>query len=247
MKACAIAVALFAFVANTATALEEQELARLEGIQNCANKCDKVFDRTQYAINDQPGANTFEFRSCIIGCNQCSAELAKNPSSDSCFLFCKNFDYAGQSIRKGVIEPDKACIMGCVINTCQSICFGGTTDFVQTPQNSQFFWNGGGHGCSIKGMLGYVQNPNYGNPNAPAGAGASEAEKQCCTNAFNLCFYNGDTSSINFANVLLVAQRTCSKFVGSTDTNAICAFYNTIQNCGTPGLFPVVSTASPSP
>jgi hypothetical protein len=89
------------------------------GIQNCVNKCDKVFDRTQYAISDQPGQNTFEYRSCIIGCNRCSKELAARPAAqtDNCFSFCKKFSYGKNGIRKGVIEPDKACIMGCVINT----------------------------------------------------------------------------------------------------------------------------------
>jgi hypothetical protein len=28
------------------------------GIENCYNKCNKVFDKTQYAISDQPNSTT---------------------------------------------------------------------------------------------------------------------------------------------------------------------------------------------
>ena len=128
------------------------------------------------------------------------------------------------------------------IQYSQEVCFGGTTDHKQTAQNSQFFWGGGGHGCAIKGGLGFVQNPAYGNPNAPQGAGASVGQQQCCTNAFNLCFYNGDKSSTNFANVVLVAQRSCKSFVGSTNQTAICNFYNQVRNCGNPGMIPLPPT-----
>jgi len=40
-------LAVIAGLAGIASASE------LEGIQNCPNKCDKVFDKTQYAISDQ--------------------------------------------------------------------------------------------------------------------------------------------------------------------------------------------------
>ena len=210
----------------------------LEGIENCPNKCDKVFDQTQYAISNEPNQTTFEYRSCLIGCAQCQAELAANPTHDTCFLFCKNYNYAANGIRKGVIEPDKACIMGCVINTCQQICYGGTTDPVVTANNSQFFWGYSGHGCSLKSDLGYVQSPLYGNADGPSGEGASNAVSTCCTQAYNLCNYVGDTSSTNYANVLLVTQRKCKQFVSSQTTADICNFYNGAQNCGTQGLIP---------
>lgn len=214
------------------------------GIQNCANKCNKVFDRLQYAISDQPGSNTFEFRSCIIGCNQCESTLqAENPDQanggNSCFRFCKRFDYAGSGIRKGLIEPDKACIMGCVINTCQEICTGGTVDHSVTPDNRDQWWGLGGNGCSIKGGNGYVQNPAYGNPDSPGGIGADIGQKKCCANAFNFCNYNGDKTSQNFANVHLVAKRSCTSFLPPGQANndtAICALYNRAQLCGTQGM-----------
>lgn len=210
------------------------------GIQNCQNKCNKVFDRLQYAIADQPGANTFEFRSCVIGCNQCSTIL-NSDSNPSCFRFCKSFNYARSGIRKGLIEPDKACIMGCVINTCQEICTGGTLDRSVTEENRDLWWGLGGDGCSIKGGGGYVQNPEYGNPDSPGGVGGDFSQKKCCANAFNLCFYTGDQTSQNFANVQLVARRTCGKFVPSGQSGndtAICEMYNNPQRCGNPGMGP---------
>jgi len=226
----------------------QADMQQLMGISNCPNKCNKVFDRTQYAISDQPGADTFEFRSCIIGCNQCSSVLSKLPSegtsqsdntnsNDNCFQFCKTFNYGGRGIRKGLIEPDKACIMGCIINTCQQICTGGTTDNQVTPANQNLWWGLGGNGCSIKGHQGYVQNPQYGNPNQPGGQGATD-QKQCCTNALNLCSYNGDKSSINYHNVVLVAKRSCAPFVkeGNNATEAICNFFGVPRNCGTQGM-----------
>ena len=104
-------VAAFAGVSSAlANSLEVQ------GIDNCYNKCDKVFNALQYAIVNQPNATTFEYRSCIIGCDECSSELAQNVTNDHCFEFCKTYDYSGNNIRKGIIEPDKACLIGCVIN-----------------------------------------------------------------------------------------------------------------------------------
>jgi len=223
---------VFVVVAGVAFGLQDM------GVFNCPNKCDKVFDRTQYAINDQPGSSTFEFRSCIIGCNHCGTDLTGGATKSKCFDFCKNFDYASSGIRKGVIEPDKACIMGCIINTCQQICTGGTTDPQITPANSFLWWGlPGSTGCSIKTGLGYVQNPNYGNVDGPSGQGGSAGVAQCCTNALNLCQYNGpQTDNVNFANVVLVAQRSCKKFVGSTEVTDICTFFNNPQNCGQTGL-----------
>jgi len=208
----------------------------LKGIENCPNKCDKVFDKTQYAINDQPGQSTFEFRSCIIGCNKCATVL--HGSKDNCFKFCKAFDYSKAQIRKGVIEPDKACIIGCVINTCQEVCVGGTTDHAVTPENQQFWWGLGGPGCSLKQGLGFVQNPLYGNPDQPGGQGATD-QTECCTNAFNLCFYVGDKSTTNYANVQQVTRAACSKVGVAANDEAICAYYNNRENCGAQGVSPI--------
>ena len=107
-----ILAAVMALVAS-ANAME----VSVGGVYNCPNKCEKVFAKTQYAISDQPNMTTFEYRSCLLGCSQCSSELDASATDDNCFEFCKNFDYFAAKIRKGVIEPDKACLMGCVINT----------------------------------------------------------------------------------------------------------------------------------
>lgn len=50
-------LALLALVGSTLVLAIEQQ-----GVYNCLNKCEKVFDRTQYAISDEPGQDTFEFR-----------------------------------------------------------------------------------------------------------------------------------------------------------------------------------------
>jgi len=232
--------AVFLLLLGASSSFANRMDLELEGIQNCANKCEKVFDRLQYAIADQPNANTFEFRSCLLGCNQCQKQLQTPQNDQTCFGWCKTYDYTQNGIRKGVIEPDKACIMGCVINTCQQVCEGGTTDHAVTALNSHLWWNEpGSTGCSIKSGLGYVQNPNYVNPNAPGGEGAAgEALNRCCANALNLCQYTGNKDSINYANVVLVTRRTCRRLVGSQDIDAICTFQSNAQNCGTRGMAP---------
>jgi len=225
------------FFAAVAFYIATAEAAEVEGIENCPNKCDKVFARTQYQIADQPGSTTFENRACNIGCDQCAKELANvDLKDDKCFEFCKKYNYKQAGLRKGVIEPDKACIMGCMINTCQEVCWGGTTDQNITPQNSKFWWGQGGNGCSIKQGMGYVQNPDYVNPNSPGGQGGSETQRQCCANAFNLCEYVGPKTTTNFKNVQLLARRSCVSFVKSQKDADICTYYNNAQNCGTPGM-----------
>jgi hypothetical protein len=214
----------------------------MDGVDNCQNKCDKVFARTQYSISDQPNTTTFENRACLIGCNLCTTELAANTKLEDskCFQNCKTFNYKNEGIRKGVIEPDKACLMGCVINTCQQVCIGGTTDDKVTEENQQWWWRQtvNGTGCAIK-TESYVQNALYGNVNSPGGQGASSAQRQCCTEAFNLCDYKGDTASVNYQNVLLVSKKACKAFVTPFSKPGICAYYNDPKNCGTPGMVPI--------
>jgi hypothetical protein len=208
----------------------------IEGVENCQNKCDKVFDKTQYAISDQPGKSTFENRACVLGCGKCAEDIVANPDTNLCFKFCKTYPYGEKGIRKGVIEPDKACIIGCTIQTCQQICQGGTTDDKITPANQYLWWGQGGNGCALKTET-YVQNGQYGNPNAGQGA-TSAQEKQCCTNAMNLCEYVGDTNSVNYKNVLYVAIKSCKKVGVPNNKNAICAHWTDPLKCGTPGMGP---------
>ena len=58
---------------------------------------------------------------CSVGCDVCSQILAHNDTVTSCAGVCKDTNWleANVTITKGVVEPDKACIMGCVINLCQ--------------------------------------------------------------------------------------------------------------------------------
>jgi hypothetical protein len=222
----------------------------VQGIQNCANKCQNMFNVMQYLVNTQPGPNTGgstnEYLACIAGCNICGAMIAKaDPDKSKCFTICKNTDWLSAvdengnatSIVKGIIEPDKACEMGCVINTCQVVCQGGTTDMNPTPDNANSWW-GSGVGCSLKtgGVRPggyYSQNSAYNYFNAPAG-GAGQAE--CCAQAFSLCNYSGDTSSVNYQNVLGQASKFCKSVPGAgTSQPAICAYFaNPANNCGTP-------------
>jgi len=227
-------LSLIAAFAGLSSALANQ--VETGGVYNCYNKCDKVFNMLQYAIVNQPNATTFEYRSCILGCNKCSAELAVNATSDQCFPYCKNLNYASLNIRKGVIEPDKACLIGCVINLCQDICISGTDASSVTPQNQDLWWGLGGNGCSVKQGLGYVQSPLYTSPNSPNGQGATSVN-QCCTNAQNLCDYVGSTTNNpNYNNVIIVAQSSCLQFVPSQAVSDICAFYDNVANCGAPGM-----------
>jgi hypothetical protein len=225
-------IAMLAALAASASAFE------LSGTANCPNKCEKVFDRTQYAISDQPGMDTFEFRSCVLGCGQCDSELTSGSADDTCFNYCKDLDYKSMGIRKGIIEPDKACMIGCMINTCQEVCLGGTADPDVTPANQYLWWGQpGATGCSIKTGLGYIQNANYANPNSPQGSGATEGVEQCCTNAMNLCQYTGPMgNNVNYKNVQRVARRSCKTWVPSQKDADICDFFNTPANCGTQGM-----------
>jgi len=234
--------------------LAEQLQANVEaqGIQNCQNKCDKMFNNMAYAILTQnPGSKTFEYRACIVGCAICNAQLkdkSGSPNSGSCLAECKNtnwldaLDGSGNPspIVKGVIEPDKACQIGCIQNMCQGVCTGGTTDTNVTPANKNLWWTGDVNpslGCSIKtGAIRpggfYSQNSAYSWWNSAAGPGGVSA---CCSNGISLCQYRGPKNTENYVQVINSAQRGCADVPGvgplaSVDT--ICSYVNTPGNCG---------------
>jgi len=211
--------------------LEEALSSEAQGIENCENKCDKAFNKMAYVINAQNGTRTFEFKACVMGCTQCQADLsATNTSADHCFEYCKNFPWKDNGLLKGVIEPDKACLGGCVINTCQVICSGGTTDPTETPQNQQFFFDHGG--CSIK-TAAYSQFLEYVPFNSPnTGQGGSQAAASCCSNAFSLCQYVGPTTTTNYQQLLANTANICKNFVATGTVGDICAFFSNPQNCG---------------
>jgi len=219
--------------ASLESALSAEAAAEAQGIENCQNKCDKAFNRLAYQIaTDGTSQPTYEFQACVIGCNQCNSDLATNNTANAgnCFNFCKNYNWASQGLVKGVIEPDKACLGGCIINTCQVICMGGTTDPKITPQNQQFFYNNGG--CSIK-TAPYSQFLQYVPFNSPNTAqGGNSAAAQCCSNALSLCEYVGDTTSTNFQQLLFKTAQYCNSFVPSGTVQDICNFFAAPQNCG---------------
>jgi len=97
--------------------LEQALQVEAQGIQNCENKCEKAFNRLAYQISAADGRRTFEFQACVRGCNQCAQDLENSAPHDNCFRTCKDYDWKSNGLVKGVIEPDKACMGGCVINT----------------------------------------------------------------------------------------------------------------------------------
>ena len=161
------------------------------------------------------------------GCSGCAADLAAKASKTKCFTDCKNYDWKGNNILKGVIEPDKACIAGCIIQTCQGVCIGGTVD-PPNKKNTKLFWPNGG--CSIKTEP-YSQQSEYVPYNAPIGPPGANLE-QCCSNALSLCLYAGNKSSANFAQLLANTGSFCSDFVPSKTEADICNFYHNAANCG---------------
>jgi len=205
------------------------ELAQeAEGVQNCANKCNNVFNRMAYLVSTS-GEPTYEWTACMEGCNQCTKDIANKAAPTNCLTYCKNYDWYGKGILKGVIEPDKACISGCIIQTCQGVCIGGTVD-QPTKKNTKFFWPNGG--CSIK-TESYSQNADYVPWNSPnSGVGGDFTIGQCCSNALSLCLYSGPVSSDNFIQLLQNTGKYCQAFVPSKAYNAICTFYKNPQNCG---------------
>jgi len=221
------------------------------GVQNCDPKCSAAFDSTQYVINAQ-GNDTNEYLACTVGCTVANAQIAKFGQSAAhakdCYTTCKNTDWlnipgangAMLQIVKGVVEPDKACMFGCVIGMAQGICTGGTTDIDVTPANKNFWWGAGG--CSIKTGTTptggwYGQNSKYNFFNFPGGAGG---QAQCCSNAHLLCPAKKTKSNAAwYNNLVVVTKRQCANVPGiagnpkSHTVPQICAWFNTPGTCGT--------------
>jgi hypothetical protein len=215
----------------------------VQGVQNCVNKCQKLFGTTAFSGQVQgafPGGfDTYEFSACRVGCQICLQVINSTAEADpgACFKVCKNtnwfnnIDGAGNPfpILKGVIEADKACEMGCVINTCQYVCIGGTPDFQQTAQNNGSFWPNGG--CSIK--TGAIRPGGYYSQNSEYSFWNAGGLPTCCSNAYNLCFYQSDPSSQNYQDVLLESQNGCREVLPPSQLTVagICAYFNG-GNCG---------------
>jgi len=239
MKAIALlcTIAAFANAEVSESSLKEKITLSLEsflasevsGVENCNNKCDKVFNKFAYQISTVSNQTTYEYNACVQGCNTCTTQLATaNADPSTCFTSCKNYDWKGNNMLKGVIEPDKACEMGCVVQTCQVICSGGTTD-PPTKSNKKYFYPNGG--CSIKTQP-YSQNSDYVPFDSPnTSQGGSDTAAQCCSNALSLCDYKGSTSSTNYKQLLANTIKFCSGLAAG-NKNAICSWYNNQANCG---------------
>lgn len=227
---------------------KQEENVMVGGIQNCFNKCDKLFNNFAYTIitnNDAPAVDvvTNEYRACAIGCNICLDQQNKNLPADHCLWNCKDYDFLSTTlvdstgkywpIQKGVIEPDKACQMGCVQQLCQGICTGGTPDHEKTKQNANKWWKTGQNppnpalGCTLLTNTKYdggfySQNGKYNFWNSAAGSGAMD-NAACCSNGMSLCQYVGDKNTDNYNNLVTVAKRECAPFKVKS-VKAICKY-----------------------
>jgi hypothetical protein len=225
----------------------ELQAAQSQGVENCFNKCQNMFNTMAYSIQTDQGQDTYEYSACRAGCQICNAVLANSePDQHKCFYTCKqtnwldNRDINGNAfpIVKGVIEPDKACIFGCIIGTCQDVCQGGSPEDL-SPDNSHLWWDPDvpGSGCTIKtGAIRpggyYSQNSEYNYWNQPAGVGGQD---ECCSNAYSLCNYSGDKNTLNYRKVLAQAKKKCKSVPGVQLTvDGICNFFNDPANCGNP-------------
>jgi len=120
---------------------------------------------------------------------------------------------------------------GCLIETCQVVCSGGTVDPRPTSGNRHLFWRNGG--CSIKTEP-YSQNEQYVPYDSPnSGQSGDSGIASCCAQSLSLCEYVGDENSANFRQLLQNTIRICRPYTSANTRNAICDYYNTPRNCGT--------------
>jgi len=191
--------------------------AAAQGVYNCPNKCQNLLGFLSYmnAQEQQANGGNNEYRGCVLGCDRCGLQRDNQEAKDVCFDYCKNYKYtegdatSPSPIKKGIIEPDKACIIGCVINLCQGLCTG----------NAQWADAGSNPGCQI--MTGYgVQTYSEGNN-----------FDQCCSNLQNVCTYQGPKkmSNPNYKAVVNQAHTNCNGKDGITATtsvNGMCDIYD---------------------
>ena len=140
------------------------------------------FTTAQLAVS----IGTNEARACQLGCGFCWAQLNDNSQPPfTSFQQCKQYNYSGGdsisavAIVKGIIEPDKACIMGAQIALCQGVCTGPINwklnkPIPQVPPSG---------GCQIYSDA-LVQNYKLKK---------GTFSPLCCNQLQNLCSYSGDT------------------------------------------------------
>jgi hypothetical protein len=189
--ALAEGVQIDAAVKSAVTALET---AQAQGTQNCFNKCQNMFNTMAYTVQNVQGQDTYEYSACRAGCSICSATIAANePDWHKCFYTCKQTDWTQNvdingnpfPIVKGVIEPDKACIFGCIIGTCQDVCQGGSPDDY-APDNAAKWWDSSvpGSGCTIK--TGAIRPGGYYSQNSEYNYGINHQDKEVKLNVVQM-------------------------------------------------------------
>lgn len=232
--------------------------AAAHGVQNCYTKCAYTFDNTAYSINSQQDQYTYEYQACKIGCDICTQQLANaNSHGGDCYTTCKNTNFLDMTdaqgnpvqIVKGVVEPDKACMFGCVINLCQVVCSNGTPDN-WSKANANLWWQGTENpnlGCTIKTGFSrpdgfYAMSSQYNYWNSPSGSGGQAG---CCSNGMNLCKYPANSKLAVFKNSMGQAKKQCANVVGMKkplNYKNICAWVSDASNCGSS----TVTTSSPA-
>ena len=140
---------------NTAlrTQVQQQflEEAGVEGVSNCLSKCQTIL--ADPASKD-PSASQY---ACSVGCDECKNNNWFRTADNTCFEMCKNKDWSAIGVCKDTIEPDKACMLGCIISLCQgTLCTGCNTS------NQSCCWNQGG--CASPTMSNGGSNCGTCNP-----------------------------------------------------------------------------------
>jgi len=101
------------------SALQSKFMNEVKGVSNCEAQCSNVLGSLASAGET----------ACVNGCNYClEGEKFRTPDV-ACFQYCKTTDWSAQGICKDTIEPDKACMLGCMISLCQGpLCIGCDVD-----------------------------------------------------------------------------------------------------------------------
>jgi len=222
--------------------------AAVHGVENCYTKCSYTFDNTAYSINSQQDQFTYEYEACKIGCDICTQQLQNaNAQGGDCYTTCKNTDFLQMTdaqgnpvqIVKGVVEPDKACMFGCVINLCQAVCSNGTPDN-WSKKNAKLWWQGDANanlGCTIKTGWSrpdgfYAMSSKYNYWNSPSGSGGQAG---CCSNGMNLCKYPANCKMAVCKNSMGQAKKQCANVPNiqkPLNYNNICSWVKQTGNCG---------------
>eukprot|EP00300_Choanocystis_sp_HF-7_P028951 c35109_g1_i1.p1 GENE.c35109_g1_i1~~c35109_g1_i1.p1 ORF type:complete len:183 (-),score=15.44 c35109_g1_i1:30-578(-) len=96
--------------------LQEKFMNAARGVTNCEQNCNEILE----------GTATAGEVACLRGCNYCLEGKKFAVPDNTCFTYCKTQDWSAEGICKDTIEPDKACMLGCMISLCQGedLCVG---------------------------------------------------------------------------------------------------------------------------